>query len=93
MLADGAASALGPVLSRAHPRIYEMLWELLHALCVSQITASATMCRLEARAFIECKECATLRRQVVNVACPACGTTEGTNTVCGLRNGAPVVWL
>jgi hypothetical protein len=106
MLADGATSVIGPMLSRAHPRMYEMLWELLHALCVSPMTTEATMCRLEvctvvyrtrwemqtalltrmlssqARAFVECKACGTLRRQVVNLTCPACGEADGTNTVC-----------
>jgi hypothetical protein len=47
MLADGVTSPLGPVLSKAHPRIYEMLWELLHALCVSPLTTDSTMYRLE----------------------------------------------
>jgi hypothetical protein len=112
MLADGATSAIGPVLSRAHPRMYEMLWELLHALCVSPMTSEATMCRLEvstekcrtrwemqtvlltrmlssqARAFVECKSCGTLRRQVVNLTCPACGEGDGTNTVCSGASGA-----
>lgn len=143
LLVDGVADPLGPTLARSHPRAFELLWELLHTLCVAGLTSDVTLKRLEvlesfpysfscglfaksacrslahspgyhgkredidyqpkhwpvslqARAFLVCNTCGTVRRQIVTDSCRVCSAVDGQNEVsvcvCVCAVGAPGVF-